>query len=63
MAYVHLIIFGARAVFSMDDCHLFPGCMLTVIPLIGGVTGVVVTTTCREYRAGPPLCSGVVPAL
>ena len=38
-----LIIFGVRAVFSMDVCHLFPQCKLAVIPLIGGVTDVVVT--------------------
>ena len=42
VACVGLIFFGARAVFSMDACHLFPQCM-TVIPLIGGVTEVVVT--------------------
>ena len=48
-------IFGARAVFSMDACCLFPQYMLAIIPLIGGVTGVVVTTACTGYRAGPPL--------
>ena len=35
--------FGARAVFSMDACHIFPQCVLAVIPLIGGVIGLVVT--------------------
>ena len=35
--------FTVRAVFGMDACHLFPHCMLPIIPLIGGVTGVVVT--------------------
>ena len=39
-------IFGGSAVFSVDDCHVFPHCMLAIIPLIGGVTGVVVTTAC-----------------
>ena len=29
-------IFGARAVFSMDACHLFPQCVLALIPLIRG---------------------------
>ena len=52
MAYVHLIIFGARAVFSMDACHLFPQCMLAVIPLIGDVTDVVVTRACTRYCVG-----------
>ena len=40
---VGLIVYGARAVFGMDACHLFPHCMLPIICLIGGVTGVVVT--------------------
>jgi hypothetical protein len=40
---VGLIFYGARAIFGMDACHLFPHCMLPIIPLIGGVTGVVVT--------------------
>ena len=39
-------IFGAKAVFSMDDCHVFPQCVLALIPLIGGVIGVVVTRAC-----------------
>ena len=30
-------IFGARAVFGMDACHIFPQGVLTIIPLIGGV--------------------------
>ena len=50
VAFVGLIFFGARAVFSLDACHLFPQCMLAVvIPLLGGVTGVVVTRTCTGY--------------
>ena len=43
VACMGLVFFGARAVFSMDACHLFPQCVLADIPLIGGVTGVVVT--------------------
>ena len=30
-------IFGVRTVFSMDACHLFPQCVLVVIPLTGSV--------------------------
>ena len=33
----------------MDVCHLFSQCMLAIIPLIGGVTGVVVTRACTGY--------------
>lgn len=33
-------IFGMQAVFGVDVCRLFPRCVLAVIPLIGGVTGV-----------------------
>ena len=42
-------IFGARAVFIMDNCCLFSQCVLAIIPLIGGVTGVVVTRACTGY--------------
>ena len=38
-----LIFFDARAVFRMDVCYLFPQCMLAIIPVIRGVTVVVVT--------------------
>lgn len=41
--------FDVRAVFSMDDCHLFPQYMLVGIPLIGGLTGVVGTIACHGY--------------
>ena len=41
-------IFGVRAIFSMDAFHSFPQCVLAVIPLIGGVTGIVVTTACTR---------------
>ena len=40
-------IFGMKAVFSVDVCHLFPQYTLAVIPLIGGVTGVG-TRDCPE---------------
>ena len=33
-------MFGVRIIFSMDACCLFSQCMLAIIPLIGGVTGV-----------------------
>jgi len=46
---VGLIFFGARAVFSMDVYLLFPQCKLAIVPLIGGVTGVVVTRACTGY--------------
>lgn len=36
-------IFGERAVFIMDACHLFPQCMLAIIPMVGGVIDTVVT--------------------
>ena len=42
-------IFGVKAVFSMDACRLFPLCMLAIIPLLGGVTGFVVTRACTGY--------------
>ena len=44
-----LIFFGVSAVFSVDVCYLSPQCMLAVIPLIGGVTVVVVTRACTGY--------------
>ena len=49
VACVGLIFFGARAFFCMNVCHLFPQCMLAVIPLIGGVSDVVVTRACTGY--------------
>ena len=49
VACVGLIFFGVRAVFSMDACHPFPQCMLAIIPLMGGVTDVVVTRACTGY--------------
>ena len=44
-----LIFFGERAVFCIDVCHLFTQCILAAIPLIGGVTDVVVTRACTGY--------------
>ena len=41
-------IFGERAVFSMDACHSFPHCVLPIILLIMGETGIVVITACLE---------------
>ena len=45
-ASMGLIFLDVRAVLSTDVCHLFPQCMLDDIPLIGGVTAVVVTRAC-----------------
>ena len=42
-------IFGVGAVFSMDVSHIFPQCVLIIIPLIRGVTGVMVTRACTGY--------------
>ena len=63
ICFLGFFFFGVRAVFGMDDCRLFPHCMLAVMPLIGGLTGVVVTLACPGYRAGAPLCSVVVTVL
>ena len=38
---VGFMLFGTRAIFSIDVCHLFPQCVLAIIPLIGGVTDLV----------------------
>ena len=56
-------IFGAMSFYSMDAYHIFPQCVLTIIPLVGGVICVVVTRACTGYWLGPPLCSLVVTAL
>ena len=32
VACMDLIFFGVRVVFSIDVCHLFPPCMLAIIP-------------------------------
>lgn len=39
-------IFGARAVFSMDACQIFPRYVLAVIPLTGGVIGGMLIRVC-----------------
>ena len=31
------------------DCHFFPQCMVAIITLIGGLTGVVMTRACPGY--------------
>lgn len=41
-------IFGERAVFSMDACLSFPHCVLPIILLIMGVTGIVVIRACLD---------------
>ena len=42
-------IFGMKAVFSVDVCHLFPQYILAVNALIGSLTGVVVTRVYPGY--------------
>ena len=56
-------MFGVRIIFSMDACCLFSQCMLAIIPLIGGVSAVLVIRTCSGYCAGPLLCFMVFSAL
>ena len=55
--------FVIRAVFSMVVCHIFPQCVLVIIPMMGVPIGVVVTKDCSGGWVGPPLCSVVVTAL
>lgn len=50
--------FDKREVFSIDVCHLFPQCLLNIIPLLGGVTDVVVIRVIAGWCAVPPLRSG-----
>ena len=47
VASVSLMFFCVRAVCSMDACHIFPRCMLAIIPLTGECD-FVVTRTCTE---------------
>ena len=56
-------IFGMRAVFGMDACHIFPQSTLAIVSLIAGMFGVVMTKAYTGCWAGPPLCSVVVTAL
>ena len=60
VAYVGLIFFGAKGVFSIDICHLFQQCKLILISLIRNY---LVNRVCTEFWAGPPLCSAVIFAL
>ena len=48
--------------FVMDASHNFPQSVLAIIPLIGGVIGVV-TVDCTGCWVGPPLCFMTVTAL
>ena len=43
---------GARAVFILDVCRLFPQCMLSIFLLIRGVNGVVVTRAALDIEQG-----------
>lgn len=56
-------IFGARDVFGMDACHIFPQGVLAVVPLMEGVVAVVMTEARTGFWTGPPLCSVIVTAL
>lgn len=56
-------IFDKWAVFGMDAYHIFLQSMVAIVPLIGSVLGVVVTTTFAACWAGPPICSVAVIAL
>ena len=47
----------------MDVCHLFPQCLLAIIPLLGGVTEAVAIRVTTGCCAVPPLCSVVVTVL
>lgn len=51
VACMGLVLFHARAIFSVGARRLFPQCMLAVIPLIGSVT-----KACTRYSVSPPLC-------
>ena len=56
-------IFGAGAISGINACHIFPQSVLGIIPLIGGVTDILVSSSCTGYWAVPPLCSMAVTAL
>ena len=47
----------------MDACHIFPQCVLAVIPLTVGVIGVVLTRAWTGCWAGSALSSAVVTSL
>ena len=44
-----LFFFFFLAAFSIDVCHVFLQCMLSIIPLMGGMMDVVVTRVCTGY--------------
>lgn len=50
-------IFVARTVFCMNAIHIFPQSLLAIIPLIGGMIGVV-SKACVVliFEVGSPLC-------
>lgn len=50
-------IFGERAVFGMDACHVSPQGVLAPVLLTGGVFIVVVKRAHTGCWVGPPLCS------
>lgn len=52
IAYMSLIFFCLRAVFSMDPCHIFPQCVQVIIPLTDDVIGVVMTAACKWMLSG-----------
>lgn len=49
-------IFGAWAVSGVDAWHTFRQSVLAIIPLLGGVIGMVVTRACTGCWVGFPLC-------
>ena len=49
-------IFGAKSVFTMDAYHIFPQCLLALIPWIWNIIGVVIQAF-PGYWLGPSHCS------
>lgn len=47
----------------MDACHVFPWCVLAIVPSMGAVIGVVVTRAYTKCPEGPPLPSVAATAL
>ena len=56
--FVH---FCCEVCYIMDNCHCFPQCM-AIIPLIGGLTGGVMTRNCSGYWAGLLLFGCLLPS-
>ena len=56
-------IFGAGAISGRNARHIFPQSVLGIIPLIGGATDILVSSSCTGCWAVPPLCSSAVTAL